>query len=69
MPITFRAAVERYLRAKPVARVTRNEYRSTVRKRAEWGSGAPLDDLSRGDARDFLDWVYGRAVGGGDADR
>ena len=62
MPMTFRAAVQRYLRAKPLSRATRNEYRSTVRKWAEWGSGAPLDDLSRGDVRDFLDWVYARAV-------
>ena len=62
MPTTFRAAVERYLRAKPLSPATRCEYRSTVRKWAEWGSGALLDDLSRGDVRDFLDWVYARAV-------
>ena len=57
MPTTFRAAVDRYLRAKPLSPATRNEYRSTVRKWAQWGSGVPLDDLSRGDVWDFLDWV------------
>ena len=65
MPTTFRAAVERYLKAKPLSRATRFEYRSTVRKWADWGSGVPLAALSRRDVREFLDWVYARAVAGG----
>jgi hypothetical protein len=31
MPTTFPAAVERYLKAKPLSRATRNEYRATLR--------------------------------------
>ena len=55
-------AVEGYLRAKTLARGTRNEYCSTVRKWDEWGAGSTIEDLRRKDIRDFLDWVYQRAV-------
>jgi hypothetical protein len=62
MPTTFPAAVDRYFKSKPLSRGTRCEYRSTVRKWAEWGNGGPLDGLGRRDIREFLDWVYARAV-------
>ena len=55
-------AVEGYLRAKTLARGTRNEYRSTLRKWDEWGAGSTIEELRRKDIRDFLDWVYQRAV-------
>ena len=62
MSMTFNAAVDRYLRAKSLARGTRNEYHSTVRKWELWGGGVPIEAIQRKDVRDFLDWVYDRAV-------
>src|SRR3954465_9314816 len=62
MPTDFNAAVERYLRAKPLSRGTRNEYQSTLRKWEAWGGGVPLEELRCRDVREFLDWVYARAV-------
>jgi hypothetical protein len=61
MSTDLRAAVERYLRAKPLSRGTRNEYQSTLRKWDEWGHGVALEDLLRRDIREFLG-VYARAV-------
>ena len=62
MQTTFNAAVESYLRAKTLSRSTRNEYSSTLKKWEEWGHGAPIEQLRRKDIREFLDWVYERAV-------
>ena len=59
---TFRAAVESYLRAKPLSRGTRNEYRSTVRKWEQWGGGPPIEALQHKEIREFLDWVHERAL-------
>ena len=57
MPTNLDAAVDRYLRAKALARGTRNEYRSTLRKWEQWGRGGPIEQLQRKDVRAFLDWV------------
>ena len=62
MATTLKAAVDNYLRAKSLARGTRNEYFSTLRKWEQWGGGAPIEELRRKDVREFLDWVYERAV-------
>jgi hypothetical protein len=62
MGTMLNTAVESYLRAKTLARGTRNEYRSTLRKWDEWGAGSTIEELRRKDIRDFLDWVYQRAV-------
>ena len=62
MPTTLKAAVEDYVRAKTLSRGTRNEYFATLRKWDRWGGGAPVEDLRRKDIREFLDWVYERAV-------
>ncbi|MHC4405592.1 MAG: hypothetical protein ACYTG0_38595, partial [Planctomycetota bacterium] len=35
---------------------------STLRKWDEWGGGVPVEELTRREIRDFLDWVYERAV-------
>jgi hypothetical protein len=61
-PLT--AEVESYLRAKTFSRGTRNEYHSTVRKWQQWGNGVPIEELSRKNIREFLDWVHERAVAG-----
>ena len=62
MATTFRAAVESYLRAKTVARGTRNEYFSTLRKWEQWGGGSPIEELQQKQIREFLDWVHERAI-------
>ena len=62
MATTLKAAVDDYLRAKSLARGTRNEYFSTLRKWEQWGGGVPIEKLRRKDVRAFLDWVYERAV-------
>ena len=62
MGTTFPAAADRYLRAKALARGARNEHRSTLRKWDQWGRGAPIEKLQRRHVREFLDWVYERAV-------
>ncbi len=62
MPTTLRTAVANYLRSGSPARGTRAEYHTTVRKWQQWGQGVPLEKLGRREIRDFLDWVYQRAV-------
>ena len=62
MATTLKAAVESYLRAKTVARGTRNEYFSTVRKWEQWGGGPPIEELQHKQIREFLDWVHERAL-------
>jgi Phage integrase, N-terminal SAM-like domain len=62
MHTTLNSAVGSYLRAKTLSRATCNEYSSTVRKWDAWGRGAPIEELRRKDVREFLDWVYERAV-------
>ena len=62
MQTTLNAAIDRYLRTQPRSRGTRNEYHSTVRKWEQWGLGGSIEELLRKDIRDFLDWVYERAV-------
>ena len=63
MSTTFKSAAESYLRAKGLARGTRNEYASTIRKWERWGGGGPIEQLRRKDVREFLDWVHEQAVG------
>ena len=62
MQTTLNAAIDRYLRTQPRSRGTRNEYHSTVRKWEQWGLGGSIEELLLKEIRDFLDWVYERAV-------
>ena len=62
MQTTLKAAIDSYLRMHARSRGTRNEYHSTLRKWEQWGHGGSIEDLQRKDLRDFLDWVYQRAV-------
>jgi hypothetical protein len=62
MPTTLKSAAEGYLRARSLSRGARNEYLTTLRKWEQWGGGVPLEELRRKDIREFLDWVYERAV-------
>jgi site-specific recombinase XerD len=62
MQTTLSEAVESDLRAKTLSRGTRDEYASTLRKWEQWGDGTAIEQLRRRDIREFLDWVYERAV-------
>lgn len=62
MPTSLKTAVLSYLRAGNLAIGTRKEYLSTLRKWTEWGGGVPVEELTRPEIRDFLDWVHERAV-------
>jgi integrase len=62
MPTTLKAAVTKYLRAGTPAHGTRAEYHTTLTKWKEWGCGVPIERLGRKEIREFLDWVYERAV-------
>src|SRR5688572_14915844 len=62
MPTTLKNAVLRYLRTASPAVGTRKEYFSTLRKWTAWGGGVAIENLTRREIRDFLDWVYERAV-------
>jgi hypothetical protein len=62
MPTTLRTAAESYLRATTLSRGTRNEYLLTLRKWEMWGGGGRIEGLRRKEIREFLDWVYERAV-------
>lgn len=62
MPTKLKTAVMNYLRAGDLANGTRKEYLATLRKWTEWGGAVPIEELSRQEIRDFLDWVYEQAV-------
>ena len=62
MSIDFKDAVVEYLRAGRPARGTQDAYQATLKKWEQWGKGKPVEDLRRKDIREFLDWVYERAV-------
>ncbi len=62
METIFPTALESYVRAKHLAKGTQNEYFSTLKKWEQWGAGAPLEQLNRRPIREFLDWLYQRAI-------
>lgn len=62
MPTSLKTAATKYLRAGRSAHGTRSEYSTTLKKWREWGRGVPSEKLGRKDLREFLDWVYERAV-------
>ncbi len=62
MPTTLKTAAKSYMHAKDLSRGTRNVYLSTLREWETWGGGIPVEQPRRKDIREFLDWVYERAV-------
>ena len=62
MPTRLKTAVMNYLRAGNLANGTRKEYLATLRKWTDWGGDVPIEELTRQEIRDFLDWVYEQAV-------
>ncbi len=62
MSTTLQSAVESYARARNLSRGTRNEYAATVKKWITWNHAIPIEQLSRKDIREFLDWVHEQAI-------
>ena len=62
MSTTLQSAVESYARARNLSRGTRNEYAATVKKWITWNHAIPIEQLSRKDIREFLDWVHEKAI-------
>jgi hypothetical protein len=62
MPTTLKSAVQKYLRAANPARGTRHEYNTTLKKWRKWGGDVPIEQLGRKEIREFLGWVYDRAL-------
>ena len=62
MPTTLKTALAKYLRTRNPANGTRDEYNTTLKKWRLWGGGVPIEKLGRKEIREFLDWVYERAV-------
>lgn len=54
--------VNSYLCAKHLARGTRDECSSTLKKWDLWGVNVPIEKPQRKHIREFLDWVYQRAI-------
>ena len=65
MCISLESVAEKYLATKKLSTGTCKEYRSTVTKWTAWKKGVDVDQIGRGDLRDFLDWVYEKAAGDG----
>jgi integrase len=62
MATTLQMAVSQYLRSGNLARGTRAEYQTTLKKWTEWGGAVPIEQLGRREIGGFLDWVYEQAV-------
>ena len=62
MSTTLQSAVESYARARNLSGGTRGEYAATVKKWSKWGHAIPIEQLTRRDIREFLDWVHDQAV-------
>lgn len=62
MPTNLETVVECYVRARNLKPATRDEYFSTLRRWKRWGGCAPIEELTRRDVREFLDWAYEDAV-------
>ena len=62
MSTPLKSAVLKYLRAGNHANGTHKTYRTTLRKWSEWGGDVPIEELTRQEIRDFLDWVHEQAI-------
>lgn len=62
MSTALQNAVESYARARNLSSGTRGEYAATVKKSTKWGHAIPIEQLTRKDLREFLDWVHEQAV-------
>ena len=58
MPTTLETVIQKYLRSGNPAQRTREEFATTPRKWKRWGGGVPIEEISRKEIREFLDWVH-----------
>ena len=58
MPTTLETVIPKYLRSGNPAQRTREEYATTIRKWKRWGGEVPLEEITRKEIREFLDWVH-----------
>ena len=65
MPTTLKNAVKKYLQSRNPAQGTISEYKTTVTKWQHWNGQVPIERLDRPAIRDFLSWVYDRAMSDG----
>ena len=65
MPTNLETVVTNYLRARAAAQGTRDAYSSTLKKWEQWGKGLTLEQIGRKEIREFLDWIYERALAQG----
>ena len=65
MPTTLKNAVKKYLQSWNPAQGTISEYKTTVTKWQHWNGQVPIERLDRSAIRDFLSWVYDRAMSDG----
>ena len=65
MPTNLETVVTNYLRARAAAQGTRDAYSSTLKKWEQWGIGVALEQIGRTEIREFLDWIYERALAQG----
>lgn len=65
MRTSLKTAVANYLRSGNPARGTRAEYGTTLREWEQWNGHVSLEKVGRREIREFLDWIYERAVAEG----
>jgi len=65
MPTTLKNATKKYVQARNLSHGTRSEYQTTVAKWQRWKGRVPIERLDRPTIREFLSWVYDRAVADG----
>jgi hypothetical protein len=65
MPTTLKNATKKYLKARNLAQGTRREYQTTISKWQQWKGSVPIERLDRPTIRDFLSWIFDRAVADG----
>lgn len=62
MAISLETATSNYLRDRRSSLATGVEYRATLNKWNEWGKGVSFNSIGRTELREFIDWVYDRAI-------
>lgn len=62
MPTTLKNATKNYIHARNLAPGTRSEYQTTISKWQHWKGRVTIERLDRPTIREFLSWVYDRAV-------
>ena len=65
MPTTLKSVTNKYLKARNLAQGTRSEYQTTLAKWQRWKGRVPIERLDRPTIREFLNWIYDRAVSDG----